>query len=307
MAGGEIVINAIESYLAVRRAAGYSLGNVEHLLRSFAGFSVARKETHVRVATTIDWASKSASVAQRHTRYQTVCRFASYIRLEDGGHESPPPNHFGYRKTRRVPYIYSKIDIEHLVLAASHLVPAKSLRPVTYAALISLLAATGLRISEALHLLVSDITPQGLLIRKTKFQKTRMVPLHETAVAGLRRYLSSRQKMHFSAEHVFVSNHGKPLRYLQVQSTFRTLLKSAGFQPHKGRWPRLHELRHTFATRALEASPAGRQRIGQHMLALATYMGHVNIDSTYWYLETTPDLLQEISGAGESFLHGGRS
>jgi integrase len=85
------------------------------------------------------------------------------------------------------------------------------------------------------------------------------------------------------------------------------MLKSAGFHPHKGRWPRLHELRHTFATRALEASPAGRQRIGKHMLALATYMGHVNIDSTYWYLETTPDLLRDISGAGESFLHGGRS
>jgi integrase len=301
------MINAIESYLAVRRAAGYTLGNVEYLLRSFARFAAARQETHVRIATTIDWASKSASVAQRHTRYQTVCRFASYIRLEDGGHESPPTNHFGYRKARRVPYIYSRVDIEHLVLAASHLVPANSLRPVTYAALISLLAATGLRISEALHLLVSDITPQGLLIRKTKFQKTRMVPLHETAVAGLRRYLSSRQKMHFSVEHVFVSYHGEPLRYAQVQSTFRTMLKSAGFHPHKGRWPRLHELRHTFATRALEASPAGRQRIGKHMLALATYMGHVNIDSTYWYLETTPDLLRDISGAGESFLHGGRS
>ena len=301
------MINAIDTYLAVRRAAGYSLGNVEFLLRSFARFAAARQETHIRIATTIDWASKSASVAQRHTRYQTVCRFASYIRLEDDGHESPPPNHFGYRKTRRVPYIYSRVDIEHLVLAASQLVPANSLRPVTYVALISLLAATGLRISEALHLLLSDITPQGLLIRKTKFQKTRMVPLHETSVAGLRRYLSSRQKMRFSVEHVFVSNYGEPLRYAQVQSTFRTLLKSAGFQPHKGRWPRLHELRHTFATRALEASPAGRQRIGQHMLALATYLGHVNIDSTYWYLETTPDLLRDISGAGESFLHGGRS
>ena len=115
----------------------------------------------MRIATTIDWASKSASVAQRHTRYQTVCRFASYIRLEDSGHETPPPNHFGYRKTRRVPYIYSKVDIEHLVLAASHLVPAKSLRPVTYAALISLLAATGLRISEALAPACIRYNPAG--------------------------------------------------------------------------------------------------------------------------------------------------
>jgi integrase len=88
---------------------------------------------------------------------------------------------------------------------------------------------------------------------------------------------------------------------------FRRLLKSADIQPHNGRWPRIHELRHTFATRALESSPAGRRSIGQHMLALATYMGHVNIDSTFWYLNATPDPMQDIAVAGESFLHGGRS
>src|SRR5471030_595377 len=100
------MINAIESYLAVRRATGYSLGNVEHLLRSFACFAATRQETHIRITTTIEWASKSISVAQRHTRYQIVCRFAAYVHLEDCDHELPMPNHFGYRKTRRVPYIY---------------------------------------------------------------------------------------------------------------------------------------------------------------------------------------------------------
>ena len=73
-----------------------------------------------------------------------------------------------------------------------------------------------------------------------------------------------------------------------------------------GRRQRLHELRHTFAVRALEASPAGRQRIGQHMLALATYMGHANIYDTYWYLETTSELLRGIAAAGETFYCGGQ-
>ena len=300
------MIAAVESYLAVRRAAGFTLSNAEYLLRSFASFATNQNQTHIRTATAIDWASQAKSVAQRHTRYQTVCHFAQYLRVEDSRHESPPENHFGYRKTRRVPYIYSRDEINSLILAATKLPSSDSLLPKTYAALISLLAATGLRISEALHLLVSDITPDGLLIRKTKFQKTRLVPLHDTAVAGLGRYLACRQGAHRGGDHVFISDEGEPLFYWKVHSVFRTLVKSAGLKPAGGRRARIHELRHTFAVRALESSPTGRQRIGQHMLALATYLGHVNINATYWYLETTPELLRDIAVVTENFVQGGR-
>jgi integrase len=226
--------------------------------------------------------------------------------VEDSRHESPPTNYFGYRKARRVPHIYSRDEIEGLILAAMRLPSFDSLRPKTYATLISLLAATGLRVSEALHLLVSDITRDGLLIRKTKFQKTRLVPLHDTSVTGLARYLTHRQETRSGSDHVFVSDDGQPLVYWKVHSVFRTLLKSAGIQPSRGRWPRIHELRHTFAVRALESSPTGRQRIGQHMLALATYLGHVNINATYWYLETTPELLRDIAVVAENFAQGGQ-
>jgi integrase len=300
------MITAVESYLAVRRAAGFTLSNTEYLLRSFSAFAADKKQTHIRTATTIDWACQARSVAQRHTRYQTICHFGQYLRVEDPRHESPPPNHFGYRKTRRVPHIYSRGEIDGLVLAATRLLSSDPLRPKTYAALISLLAATGLRISEALHLLVADITPNGLLIRRTKFQKTRLVPLHDTAVTGLAHYLMHRQKERRGGEHVFVSDEGQPLVYWKVHGVFRALLKSAGLKPRGGRWPRIHDLRHTFAVRALESSPTGRQRIGQHMLALATYLGHVNINATYWYLETTPELLREIAIVTESFLQGER-
>jgi integrase/recombinase XerD len=300
------MITAVESYLAVRRAAGFTLSNTEYLLRSFSALAADKKQTHIRTATTIDWASQTGSVAQRHTRYQTIYHFAQYLRVEDPRHESPPPNHFGYRKTRRVPHIYSRGEIDGLVLAATRLSSSGPLQPSTYAALVSLLAATGLRISEALHLLVTDITPNGLLIRRTKFQKTRLVPLHDTAVAGLGCYLMHRQKTRRSGDHVFVSDQGQPLVYWRVHGVFRTLLKSAGLKPCGGRWPRIHDLRHTFAVRALESSPTGRQRIGQHMLALATYLGHVNINATYWYLETTPELLREIAIVTENFLQGGR-
>ena len=300
------MIAAVESYLAVRRAAGFTLSNTEYLLRSFASFATNEDQTHIRTATAINWASQAKSVAQRHTRYQTVCRFAQYLRVEDSRHESPPENHFGYRKTRRVPYIYSRDEINGLILAATKLPSSDSLRPKTYAALISLLAATGLRISEALHLLVSDITPDGLLIRKTKFQKTRLAPLHDTAVAGLGRYLACRQEAHRGGNPVFISDEGKPLVYSTVHGVFRALVKSAGLKPAGGRWPRIHELRHTLAVRALESSPTGRQRIGQHLLALATYLGHVNINATYGYLETTPELLRDIAVVAENFVQGGR-
>ena len=300
------MIAAVESYLALQRTAGFALSNAEYLLRSFATFAVDRQEQHIRTATLIDWASQTVSVAQRHARYQAVCKFARYVRQEDPQHESPPPNHFGYRKIRRVPHIYSPDEIDRLILAAKRLSPFDALRPLTYATLISLLAATGLRISEALHLLVSDVTPDGLLIRKTKFQKTRLVPLHETSLAGLRSYLTQRLRAHPAGDHVFVGRKGQPLPYSAVYPVFGGLLKSAGVLPPRRHHLRLHELRHTFAVRALESTPAGRQRVGQHMLALATYLGHVNIDSTYWYLESTPELLADIAAAGEVFLCGGR-
>ena len=287
---------SVETYLAVRRAVGFTLSNTEYLLRSFAAFATDRKEAHIRTATAIDWASQAKSVAQRHTRHQTICRFAQYLRVEDFRHELPPAKHFGYRKSRRVPHIYSRDEIDGLVLAATRLPSSDLLLPRTYAALISLLAATGLRISEALHLLVTDITPNGLLIRRTKFQKTRLVPLHATAVTGLAHYLMHRQEARSGGDHVFVSDEGQPLVYWKVHGVFRALLKSAGIKPSGGRWPRIHELRHTLAVRALESSPTGRQRIGQHMLALATY----------WYLETTPELLLDIAVVAENFVEGGR-
>jgi integrase len=305
MAGGDEMMPAVESYLAARRAAGFKLLSADYLLHSFACFAVKRGETHVRVQTAIDWAAEAASVAQRDARLKTVYRFARYLRTEDQSHELPPARYFGYRKTRRVPFIYSRADIERLVNAALQSGPRDMLQPQTYATLIALLSATGMRISEALNLRRADITPEGLLIRKSKFQKTRLVPLHETAAEGLQRYLTLRRQARPGDDHVFVDDDGCSLRYTVTYWMFQKLLKIAGIgTTHNGHRPRLHELRHTFAVRALEASPEGRDRVGRHMLALATYMGHVNINATYWYLEATPELLRDIAVAAEGFLTG---
>lgn len=298
--------DAVERYLRLRRTAGFDLINAEYLLASFVRFAAERNETHIRTQTAIDWAAQGPSVAQRDVRLKTVCRFARHINVEDSRHELPPANHFGYRKKRRVPYIYSTKEINRLIEAAVQLGSPGELRSQTYATLLALLSATGLRISEALGLRFADITADGLLIRNTKFRKTRLVPLHDTAVAGLERYLRHRRQLASGDDHVFIGDHGRPLRYQTVQSTFQKLFRKADLWPTpSSHRPRLHDLRHTFAVRALQASPAGRSRIGQHMIALATYLGHVNIYATYWYLEAAPDLLQDIASVGETFMGGG--
>jgi integrase len=228
-----------------------------------------------------------------------------YVRVEDARHELPPINHFGARKTRRSPHIYSAAEIDRLIEAALWLRPKGGLRPRAYATLIALLSVTGLRISEALKLTVADVTRDGLLIRETKFRKTRLAPLHDTAVAGLKRYLAHRRPRS-EADPVFADARGLPLRYIAVKETFDRLVGRAGIVPVAKRRPRLHDLRHTFAVRALRGSPTDRSRSGAHMAALATYMGHVNIYATYWYLEAAGDLMRDVAAAGERFFDEGR-
>ena len=300
------MLKAIETYLALRRATGFAMLNAEYLLKSFAAFATERGQTHVRTQTAIDWAARGPSVAQRDARLKAVCRFVRHVRVENARHELPSINHFGARKMRRSPYIYSAAEIDRLIEVALRLRPQGGLRSRTYATLIALLSVTGLRISEALKLTVADVTRDGLLIRETKFRKTRLVPLHDTAVAGLQRYLARRGPPCSETEPVFVDARGLPLRYIAVKETFDRLVGRAGIVPVAKRRPRLHDLRHTFAVRALQGSPVDRSRTGAHMVALATYMGHVNIYSTYWYLEATADLMRDVAAAGEGFLTEGR-
>lgn len=299
------MLNAVETYLTLRRGTGFAMQNAECLLKSFAAFAADREQTHVHTQTAIDWAALGPSVAQRDARLKAVCRFVRHVRVEDARHELPPANHFGARKTRRPPHIYSAEEIDRLIEAALRLRPKGGVRSWTYATLIALLLATGLRISEALKLTIADVSNDGLLIRETKFRKTRLVPLHDTAAAGLKRYLA-RRRPRSDDDPVFIDERGRPLRYLAVRDTFNRLVSRVGIRPESIRRPRLHDLRHTFAVRALQSSPAGRSRCGAHMAALATYMGHVNIYATYWYLEATADLMRDVAAAGEGFMSEGR-
>jgi integrase/recombinase XerD len=298
-----MLIQAVETYLAVRRAADFKLDAVERYLRSFAQFATAQGDTHVVTQTAIAWAEQSASEPQCHNRLSVVVRFARFSHAEDPRHDIPPERIFCRRRRQRVPYLFSDEDIQALLAQAARLGPPRSLRPHTYRTLLALLAVTGLRISEALALRFKDVTPDGLLIRDTKFRKSRLVPLHETTTSALQAYLAKRCELALDDDHLFISHRRRPLSYYTVVDTFHDLLHAAGIpaEPDRPR-PRLMDLRHTFASRALESCPDGRDHIGRHMLALTTFMGHARVKSTFWYLSSTPKLMGDIAQACEAFF-----
>jgi integrase/recombinase XerD len=301
-----MLTRAVETYLAVRRAAGYALKCEGSLLKRFAAFSEARKQHYISSKIAIEWAGLGQSIPQRARRLGIIIRFARYLRAEDGRHEVPPAVFGAERLPRSTPYILAAEQIRQLIDAASRMRPR--LARMTYRTLFSLLACTGLRVSEATHLRLDDITPDGLVIQRTKFRKSRLVPLHETAQAALERYLQQRRPYVPFSDYVFVSLERKPLSLSSVDGTFRIAVKRIGLPPGPGgRLPSPHSLRHTFAVRALETCPDGRDAITKHMLALSTYLGHSKVAHTYWYLEAVPDLMRDIADHAEEFAMGRRT
>jgi integrase/recombinase XerD len=185
-----MLTNLVESYVEMKRACGFPFGIQSNLLRRFAELSDVEGDQFLRADTAIKWARKAPSVYQSARRLGHVIRLARYLRTEDPCHESPAPVFGSHHRPRRVPYTFSSEEIQRLLYAASQS-GYRTLRRDTYTTLFALLACTGLRVSEARNLRDSDITQDGLVIRCSKFRRSRMVPLHETAHAALERYIEN--------------------------------------------------------------------------------------------------------------------
>ena len=294
----------VDSYLDLRRSTGFGMKVHQYLLHNFAAFAAQRAETHIRTRTAIEWAAQAPSEGQRGNRLGILRVFARFARAEDPRHEVPPERVFVARRIRYRPFIINPDQLQELLVRASKLPPAGSLRPWTFTTLFSLLAVTGLRISEALNLRLRDITDDGLVIRETKFRKSRLVPLHPTAMTGLRRYLEHRGIA--EDDHLFVSLRRRRIRHSGVVTLFLRLVRTMGIHPGPGQpGPRIHDLRHGFAIRVLESCPGDRTVVDANLMALMTYMGHSQIDSTYWYLHATPHMLAQISQMAEASGKGG--
>jgi integrase/recombinase XerD len=170
------------------------------------------------------------------------------------------------------------------------------LRPWTYHALLGLLAVTGLRISEALGLTLEDVDLRTgvLTVHGTKFGKSRLVPLHASTQQVLTAYTVRRGAV-LAGRHAiafFVSRRGTRLDGATVRRTFYTLSRQIGLRgPSASHGPRLHDFRHRFAVQTLVQWYRAGAEVGPRLPILSTYLGHVQVRDTYWYLTACPELM----------------
>ena len=299
---------AVDSYLSVRRAVGSQLRDAEGILRDFVAFAAAKGDTHVRTRTVRAWiGARNRSPLRNCVRLRTVVRFARYLHAEDRRHEVPPINACGHhRPQRRPPFLLTPAEVANLVHTARALGPEGSLQPHIYSTLFGLIASTGLRISEALNLRIEDVTSQGLVVRHTKFGKSRLLPLHLSTRERLAHYLERRLQQAGTCPFLFISVKCRELHANTVRGVFRRLVSALGIAGSQDkRPPRVHDLRFYFANQALTNSPADHKGISRHMVALTTYLGHSDIRNSYWYLEATPALFAKIAARCEDFASGG--
>jgi integrase/recombinase XerD len=301
-----IITELAKGYLALRHASGYQLLCQGGLLMSFGRFADARGDRYVKISTAQKWAALGRTPPQRERRYQLIIRFAKYVREEDSRHEVPLPHVFCHYVPRRTPFIFTPEQLRRIIEQAGKLPPnGDPLRPHTYRTLFGLLAATGCRVSESLALTLSDLTADGLIVRRTKFRKSRLIPLHASASQALDQYLQRR--LPFGGQHVFVTKQGGPVPYERVLRAFHRVLRTVGIDLRSGRprpeRPLIHSIRHAFAVRALETCPHDPMRIARHMVALSTYLGHASVSSTYWYLQATPRVMADVADACEALVH----
>jgi integrase/recombinase XerD len=304
---------AVDDYLRLRRSLGHQMNEAAYLLPDFAAFLDERGEQTVTIAAALDWvkAREPRVVTTSSPRRITAVRgFARYMSGADPATEVPPLGLLPYRQRRGRIFLYSDDDVAAIMTAARETI-AQPLRAATYYSLIGLLAAAGLRVGEAIKLDRGDVDwAEGVLhIRETKFGKSRLVPLQDSAMTALREYDTLRTRLMPSPKDpsFFVSLTARRLIYAVVCPTFRSLVSAAGVGADAPHPPRLHELRHSFAVRVLLHWYRTGDNIQAKIPSLSTYMGHREPRCTYWYLSAAPELLALAAARRDDTREGSRS
>lgn len=287
--------DAAKQYLSVRRALGYKLRHHTWWLPDFVSFLDTRGSSVITTALALEWARQPvhASPGWWVKRLSAIRQFARYHHAFDSNTEIPPRDLIPYRPQRLTPHLYTAAEIDTLMREASRL--QTPLLAASYTTIIGLLAATGMRVSEALGLDKHDIDWHRMLltVRASKFGKSRHVPLHKTTVTALRQYARKRDRLrpHRRSPAFFLSSTGSRVFHQNFHHVFLDLLERTGLDTGPGRRPRLHDLRHTFAMRIVHEWYRAGIDVERRLPWLSTYLGHVSPLSTYWYLTATPDLL----------------
>lgn len=295
--------DALTQYVALRRALGTKLEEPARTLGQFLDFLERERSEFITSELSLRWAVEPKNV-QRATwarRLSMVRQFAAWLTTIDSRTEVPPHRLLTARRRRNKPHIFTELEIGRLMAEAGRLASSTGLRPLTYTTLIGLLAATGLRPGEALALDRSDVDlDSGILaIRQTKFGKSRFVPVSDTTRAALQDYARQRDIVgaRRRTDAFLVSERGARLTGSATRRTFARISCVVGLRAETGtrrigRGPRLQDFRHCFATRKLIEWYRAGLDVGRELPKLTTYLGHVDIAHTYWYLEAVPELLQ---------------
>lgn len=288
--------HAVEDYLAIRRGLGFKLRGHDRLLVDFVEFITDALAPSITAELALRWATQPQGVQPVwwSQRLSVVRGFARYLHAIDVSVEVPPADLLPVRRRRGAPRLYSEAEIASLVAATSTLRPP--LRAVTHATFFGLIAATGLRIGEAIDLDRDDVDlGRGMLVvKRAKFDKWRQLPLHQSTVDALQLYAERRDALcpRPKAPSFFVSTRGTRLLQTCVHAVFSGLVGQVGLEPHPGAGrPRVHGLRHSFAVATLCDWYRADVDVAARLPVLSAYLGHVGPSSTYWYLQAAPELL----------------
>ena len=289
------LLSHVGDYVALRRSLGFTFQHEERLLVSFAHYHEAAGAQHLRSDLAILWAKLPAGATTTHwaKRLGIVRRFAIYLATIDEATEIPPTGVFPTHRRRPTPYLFSEDDVAAVLEAARAL--ASPLRAATHETLFGLLSVSGMRIGEAIGLRRYDVDlSEGVItIRHAKFDRTRLVPLHESTTAVLRAYAATRDRLcpHPRADVFFISSVGTALHRTGVETPFNAITTALGLRTATLR-PRVHDLRHGFAVRTLLNWQREGVSVDRHLPTLSDYLGHVAPADTYWYLSAVPELME---------------
>jgi integrase/recombinase XerD len=300
----------VEEFIALRRGLGYRSPSQERALRAFGRhLDQQGHEGPIPLESSLDWATSTISIdpcnpARRLTVVRGLLRHLAAI---DGATEVPEPGLLGSTGHRKPPHIYSEAEISDLLAAAAGLAPAEGLRPHCYVALLGLIAVTGLRITEALTLKCGDVDlDQAVLtVRAGKRGRTRLVPLHPSAVPPLADYATQRRRRYGPAAKdaaFFRTDRSDQISDSAAHHTFSVLRRQLGWTATgRTRAPRIHDLRHTMVVRRIQTWHAEGVNVDANIAVLATYLGHVEVRDLYWYLSAVPELMGIVAARFEAF------
>lgn len=308
------VRKGLQQYLALRGGLGFELRNIRWALNQFVGFLEAEGVSRITTKLALRWATNPAGVqpATWAWRLMIVRRFAAWFSALEPQTEVPPQGLLPHHYRRRPPYIYRTRQIAQLVQTAALLSSPGGLRGRTYSTLFGLLAVTGMRISETVSLDREDVNlAEGILVlRKAKFGKSRLVYVHASTQTALRAYAEARDRFRPCPQSraFFLLERGTRITKGIAEWTFAQVSRKVGLRPpgrSHGQGPRLHDMRHSFASRTLINWYRAGLDVDREIPKLASYLGHRSIRDTYWYIEAVPALLRLATQRLEGRTTGG--